>query len=200
MSSNESIPDDLRWASGVNKFRDGYMVQWRALTSNKKHTRTFKIEAEAQAFRDACAACIAEQQLSGGDSSFKLDNFPSFEQWEDAGRSNQWWGRVSGKLADELLRTDDLAKQETIRKNISAVAQAAKGAKPFIDTADLERRIEVMEEHSQAVRLKRKAKADAGSRGTMRHQWPDGSWHDEPPPKLHAWPDGSFRRERPGAN
>ena len=103
MSNEKSIPDDLRWVSGVNKFRDGYMVQWRSKSDNKKHSRSFQIEAEAQAFKDGCAAFIAEQNLSDSDSAFKLSDFPSFEKWQDQGKSNQWWGRVSGKLADELL-------------------------------------------------------------------------------------------------
>ena len=80
------------------------------------------------------------------------------------------------------------------------MAQAAKGAKPFIDTADIERRIGIMEEASKEVRMKRKSKADAGSRGTWSYYWPDGVRREEKPPKLHAWPDGTFRRERPSAN
>ena len=190
----------MRWVSGANKFRNGFQVQWRDRSENKKHTRSFQIEAEAIAFKDGCAARIAEQNLSGSDSSFKLEDFPNYEEWEDQGKANQWWRRIHGRLADELLRTDDLTKQDTIRKHLSAVSAAAKGAKPYIDLADFEARLERMEEYDREVRLKRKEKANAGSRGTMRYHWPDGSWHKEPQPKLHAWPDGSFRRERSEVN
>jgi len=146
MSRKSVAPNDIRWVSGVNKWRDKFQVQWRDRTANKKHSRTFRIESEAEAFRAACAAKIAETDPGQGSHGFMLEDFPNYEEWEAQGKSSQWWRRVYGRLVDELLRTDDLERQATIRKHITAISSAGKGARVFIDQAEIERRITEMEE------------------------------------------------------
>ena len=163
--SRSTVPEDIRWVSGVNKWRDKFQVQWRDRTNNKKHSRTFKVRTAAEAFRASCAEKIEATNPGKATPGFKLslDDFPSYEAWEAEGRSNLWWRRVFGRLVDELLRTDDLDRQETIRKTISAAASAGKGAKPFIDQAEFDARLEELEKMAEVVKARRRH--GAGTRG-----------------------------------